>query len=327
MIELWEALAAIGTLAAVGASVTFGVVEGFRARRDREELVALRRVSEEKERIAAASLVTVWVTENYTPSPKNQTYVRTVTLHVANEPNEPVVNATVEVHLSGSRMIGPLAAPYPVPVLPPRREFHWDITAGVSAHEHSDSPLAGLGFTDAQGRRWYRRPDGTLSESTGKDVFHYASEDPDTAEAQLGEINPWTNPMSIAWSFAAALWAEPSDFDLDAFKVLLDPLAEGWISGWSDDTVPSLRELLSGFNNLAAHAWYASPRVAYARLFSSEALGQVTKAGTSLAVNGIIITLVHRGDVGWKVFGVGSRYRPDQIHFPDFEKADSAAPA
>ncbi|MEI5582566.1 MULTISPECIES: hypothetical protein [unclassified Agromyces] len=323
---MWEALAAIGTLAAVFVSVTFGVSEGFSARRARSELrraaeeaAEKERQAAERERFAVASLVTAWVTDRYEPDPNRQSYQRSVTLHVANESNEPVVDATVNVFLGQkSRLIGPLAAPTPIPVIPPRREFRWDIATGVAAFEDNMQPLVGLGFTDARGRRWFRDLDGGLSETTGKEVFHYAQEDPEAAQRQVGVIDPSSNPMTVALLFAEMLWLDRAEFRLTDFLPLLDPVATGWQGEWNETRVDELRVLLADCSNVAALAWYSAPKVAYARVFSDRSLKQVSLAGASVAVDGCFITLVHRDGLGWRVFGVGPRFRPDEIWFPEF---------
>jgi hypothetical protein len=118
------------------------------------------------------------------------------------------------------------------------------------------------------------------------------------------------------------LWADPKDFDLALFRTLLDPEAVGWKGDWGDERVQELRDLLSEYGNLAALAWYASPKVAYARIFADSALNQSSKAGVGLPIDGLFITLVHHDQHGWLVFGIGRKYRPDEIKFPDGEFTD-----
>lgn len=324
MNEVWEAIAAVGTVGAVVTSVAFGVFEGFRARRDRRELVSVRASTEaatlaasEAERVAVASLVTAWVTDHYAYSPEASTYLRTVTLHIANESNEPVVNVTVGIHLEHeARLIGPLSVPSPVPVVPPRREFEWDITAGIGAYDDTSDPRVTVAFTDARGRRWRRRIDGTLMDPEEQDTFRYAHDDPELADAQTGVVDRYRNPMAVARAFAEELWAEPTTFDLDGFRRLLDPLAEGWKGTWDEARVDELRGLLRRYSNLAALSWYSTPRVAYARLISDETLQQIIESRGGVSVEVHFVTLVYRSELGWAVFGVGPKYRPDQIYFP-----------
>lgn len=320
---VWEILGSIGSVLALATSVLFAIDSGFRAQRDRKELIALRKTDDAKERLVVSGRVASWITDTYNSDPVRNSYKRTVTLHLANESDEPVFNATTVMHLGdGTRMIGPLGTPTPIPVVPPHRELTWDISAGIAAFPNNTRPLVQLAFTDSKSRRWLRAVDGTLSESTGADVFHYASEDLERAEEQLGEFDPYRNPMSVAQAFAAALWVDPENFNLDVFLALLDEEANGWKGAWEEIRVEHLRKLLSKYNNLATLASYATPKVAYARLFSDGALKQVTKAGTSLAVEGLIITLVHHSENGWRVFGVGpQQIRPDEIKFPDGEFA------
>jgi hypothetical protein len=313
----------MGTLLALATSVAFAIISGNRARRDRDELIALRKADDAKERLVVSGRVAAWITDTYDPDLARNSYKRTVILLVANESDEPVFNATTIMYLGdGTRMIGPLGTPTPIPVIPPHRELTWDISAGIAAYPHNTNPLVQLAFSDSKSRRWLRGVDGTLTESTGADVFHYASEDLERAEAQLGEFDLYRNPMSVAHAFAVALWVDPKHFNLDVFLALLDEEANGWKGPWDDTRVQQLQEQLSKYNNLATLAWYATPKVAYARLFSDGALNQVTKAGTGFTVEGLIITLVHHNTNGWRVFGVGPQYfRPDEIKFPDGEFA------
>ncbi len=318
--NVWQILVALGTFLAVAASVAFGIAEGFKARRDRRELVAVRNETVQKERLAVAGLVSAWISDTYEPDPSRHSYKRKATLHVANESNEPVFNATANVHLGDkSRLIGPLGTPTPISVIPPRRELTWDISTGIRAFDDSSNPRVSLGFSDSQSRRWLRKVDGELTESTGKDVFHYAEEDAEGARAQLGEPDPWLNPMSVAFLFAHALWKDPAEFKLEELLPLLDEEANGWRGDWDEARVSELRELLGKYGNLATLAWYAAPKVAYARVFSDSSLNQVTAAGSGLAVDGCFITLTHHQETGWRVFGVGPMFRPDQIKFPDGE--------
>ncbi|MDF2558991.1 MAG: hypothetical protein K0R99_437 [Microbacterium sp.] len=325
MNEVWEAIAAIGTVGAVITSVAFGVFEGFRARRDRRELISVRAATDavaaaagEAERIAVASLVTAWVTDEYAYVASASTYSRTVTLRIANESNEPVVNVTVGVYLgSENRLIGPLSTPSPIPVIPPRREFEWDITAGVGAYDDNTEPHVAISFTDARGRRWQRRLDGTLADPEELDTVRLAQDDPELAVAQIGVPDRYRNPMAVARAFAEELWADRSTFDLTAFRTLLDPLASGWSGNWDEERVDQLRELLQNYSNLAALTWYSAPRVAYARLLSDDTLQQITERRGGVLIEVYFITLVYRSELGWTVFGVGPKLRPDQILFPE----------
>ena len=152
-----------------------------------------------------------------------------------------------------------------------------------------------------------------------QNVFHYASEDLERAEQQLGKFDLYRNPMSVTQAFTAALSVEPKDFNLDLFVALLDEEANGWKGAWDDARAGHLRDLLARYSNLATLASYATPKVAYARLFSDGALNQIARAGTALVVEVLMITLVHHRDRGWQVFGIGLPIRPDEIWFPEGE--------
>ena len=326
----WSMLTAIGTLSAVVVSVIFGLLGWIRSQKDRSELIGLRQEAAEREtreaeaeRRRVVGLVTAWITEEYRRDPRIEGYRRTVTLHIANESNEPMVNITANVSLGDrTRLIGPLSVPMPIVVLPPRRELTWDITTGVQAFEDNHSPLVELAFTDTDGRRWLRDVQGGLKENTGKGVVHFSDDDPSTALAQLGLPDPWRNPMVSAQEFVSALWQDPSEYDLEEFLVCLDPIAEGWKGEWTDQRVDELRATLSELQNLATLAWYASPEVAYARIFSDQSLRIVSEAGVGAPIHGAFITLVFREHLGWKVFAVGPRFTPDQIHFPEIDVED-----
>ena len=320
----WDMLTAIGTVSAVVVSVALGALGWWRSKQDRKELIKVREEAAEREereseveRRRVAGLVTAWVTDTYSRAPDAECYKRTVKLHLANESNEPMVNATLNVLLGDDPLlIGPLATPTPIVVIPPRRELAWDITTGIQAFENNITPMVTLGFTDADGRRWLRDREGKLQETTGDDVFHYADENPDLAQSQIGVLDPARNPMTTAFYFASALWEDPSDFTLDEFLRCLDPVAEGWKGEWDPERVEELRTLLSKFSNLATFAWYSAPEVAYARLFSDQSLNIASKVGVGAPMDGQFITLVFREHLGWKVFGVGPRFTPDQIYFP-----------
>jgi len=319
--DVWQIYGSVGTFLAIATSVAFAVDSGLRSRRDRGELIALRASEAAKERLVVAGRVAAWISDTYEPDSARDSYRRAVTLHVANESDEPVFNATTVVFLGDrNRMIGPLGTPSPISVVPPHRELTWDISSGLAAFPHNMNPLVQLAFSDSKDRRWLRDADGALTESTGKEVSHYPSQDVGRAEEQLGDLDFYRNPMSVAHAFAAQLWSDPAEFNLEFFIGLLDEEANGWKGEWDDARVENLRGVLSRYHNLATLAWYSTPKVAYARMFSDSALNQTTKAGNALVVEGIMITLVHHQRNGWRVFGLGADpYRPDQIKFPDGE--------
>ena len=91
----------------------------------RRNLLARRKV---------ASLVSAWLEHVYLPSEEGTYYRRSVTLRVANESDEPVFNVEVTCGIEtedGVIRVGPLAAPRVIPILPPKREFVYDVTMGM----------------------------------------------------------------------------------------------------------------------------------------------------------------------------------------------------
>ena len=80
------------------------------------------------------------------------------------------------------------------------------------------------------------------------------------------------------------------------FRLLLQDEATGWRHA-SDHDVEALRDLLRTAN-VAMHAWYPTPRIAYVRLIKSLPGGGVSDRAH-------ILTLVWRNGRGWTLFGSG----------------------
>jgi len=149
--SIWDAFAAIGTVAATGVAV----------------LLAWRAARQDKG--AVARVVSAWVTDEYFPDDRMTSYQRRVTLHVANESNEPVYEARLNVFAGRDRRpLGPLAAPSVISVVPPRRKLDYDITLPLASHVGTEDPRAELHFTDPAGHRWRRDVLGALEALIGR---------------------------------------------------------------------------------------------------------------------------------------------------------------
>ncbi len=302
----WQDTAtAVGTLLAVAVAVGVALYESIRAAR-------LRRSAKEKERVATAGLVSAWVEETYTPNEDGSAYVRRLTLHLDNESNEPVFRVTVTVGVGyDTRSIGPLAVPAPVPVLPARRALSWDISLAVRAHDDTGFPCAEVAFTDSSDRRWLRKFDGTLAETTGLTATLMERSDPERGERQLGRDADPSNAMAVALAFLHSL--EASEVHLDEFRGLLAPEARGW-DDFDDDTRAEIAASLSSYG-VGGFVQYPAPHVAYVKVVPEHIADHVVAGGDSLPVEASIVTLTYIPDRGWRVFSYGAATEPDRIPF------------
>ena len=218
--DLWTVLSAVGT---VGATL---VALGL----------ALRTWVQERD--ATARFVSAWVTDDYQPRADGSSYRREVHIHVANESNEPVFNAMVSVHVGREKTpLGPLAAPAPISVIPPRRELVFDISVPLLAHSDAWQPHATLTFTDANKRRWLRDINGEISDVSRRRA-RWSKAPPPGDQLQLGDLESGFNPMLIALLFLGRLRDGVSG--IDDLRQLLAPEAPGWGSAdWDDNLSPS----------------------------------------------------------------------------------------
>lgn len=299
--EYWTAVGTVGAvvvaLAVALAQATVVIVISIRRR-----TLARRKV---------ASLISAWIEHAYTPSTGGQYYRRTVSLHVANESDEPVFKVEVLCGIateSGTIQVGPLSAPRIIPVLPPEREFVYDVTMGMLgfgdfAHDAFRGLVAEVGFRDHEGKRWERGFDGKL-EAVKKPRPAVVTEAADSlAFAQAGPIDNPYNPLGVVFAFANA--ASNADLDDAGFRQALAEEASGWAES-SVEEIAAVREMLRA-SNIATHVWYPTPRIAYVRLLD-ELPGQ---AGAQRAH---VLTLVWRNGTRWTLFGVGP-YLPWMIPF------------
>jgi hypothetical protein len=291
--DLWAMLTAIGTVGATLVATT----------------LALRSWVREKD--ATARFVSAWITDDYQPRTDGSSYQREVHLHVANESNEPVFDAMVNVHIGRDETpLGPLAAPAPISVIPPRRELIFDISVPMLAHSDSWSPKATLTFTDPKGRHWLRKLNGGLQDVSRRGL-KWSKKPGAVDERQLGNQESLFNPMLLACMFLGALRDEETKTE-DLF-VLLAPEA----SGWTDVDWDKLRSELADFEPTSM-VDYPAPRIARIKLSGDKSLEgrRVEGHGKPLELGVYkFMTLTLNPRDGWRIFGVGGSVPPDAIHF------------
>lgn len=263
------------------------------------------------DRKSTARLVSVWVTDDYQPRESGSSYRRVVKLHIANESNEPVFDAMVNVHISRHQTpLGPLSAPAPIAVLPPRRELVYDISVPLLAHENTWQPRATLEYSDARGHRWLRDLEGGLRDLR-KSKMGWSKTAQEGDVRQLGREDTLFNPMLVAKCFLGLLRDE--DVDPEEFAVLLAPEAVGWqTADWA-----SLRASLASYQPTSMVDYPAS-RIARVKLSGDSSLEGKTVQGHGSPLelhNLMFMTLVLNPRAGWRVFGVGDHLPPEAIFF------------
>lgn len=291
--NLWTVLTAVGT---VGATLVALVL-------------ALRASLQEKD--AIARFVSAWVTDEYQPRDDGSSYRRVAHLHIANESNEPVFNAMVNVHIGRDRTpLGPLAAPAPISVIPPRRELIFDVSVPLLAHADSWYPRATLTFIDPKKRHWLRELDGELRD-VGRRKLRWSKNPGPGDERQLGNQESLFNPMLIALTFLDGLGDEKTRIE-DLFA-LLAPEA----SGWAHVDWDKLRSELADFRPTSM-VDYPAQRIARVKLSGDQSLEgkSVEGNGKSLELDVyMFITLTLDPRRGWRIFGIGESVPPDAISF------------
>lgn len=296
--ELWTALTAMGTIAATLVALA----------------LALRGWLDS--RAAAAKVVAAWVTDEYRPREDGSSYRRTTRVHIANEANEPVFNATVSVHVGRDETpLGPLSVPAPISVLPPRRELVFDISIPLLAHLDTWSPKATLYFTDPQGRRWLRMSNGELRNVSRQRTF-WSKSSRGMDERQLGDMTSVLNPMMVALAFLAGL-RDPGTTP-EELVMLLAPEARGWAElNWDP-----LRSELQRYQPTSM-VDYPAERIARIKLSGDATLEGRRVEGQGLELNDyMFMTLTLNPKHGWRVFSVGGHVPPDAIFFDGSLLAD-----
>lgn len=313
----WDALAALGTVAAV--VVSLGLAAGAWTKASREAKRAGVREAESK-----ARMVSAWIESEVDPSPGGERYVRHARLLLSNQSEQPVFNVDLKVGLPQSDgswlMLGSLAAPTPIRVLAPHGIRSWDVTLALMTYGDYFSELSGdlavsIGFEDPSGTRWSRDVEqglrhGGLTE--GRSALRAI--DPDSAEA--GPENP-ENPIFVVRTFFEALFAtDDPDIRLILTRDLLDPGAGGWLSLSTDD-LATIAEEYSDYG-VAISVQYPAPRIAYVRLVrQQDADTRIEPPAKYVDVRFNVVTLRYRLGHGWRIFSIGRHTPVDRIAFPE----------
>jgi hypothetical protein len=317
--QWWDAVQAIGTLAAVVVALGLAGWEGFRLRAARRELAEVKAAEATRLEEQQASLVSAWIESDFVPSEDGSHYTHEATVHVANEGNEPVYSVHVVIGAGVPvTQLGPLSVPVPIPVLPPRRSRSWNISLPLLATSSAVGLIPGelvarIDFSDIRGERWHRNFEGVLGRGADEPGQLF-TEDTETGESQLGDLSNAFNPMQVAGAFwAAAISDDPPP--VDEIRVTLASTASAWAdldeASWAE-----MRSSISGYG-LAAHVYYPAPRVAYVRLVHEDDQSKEVAESGFVEVRAQVITLVFLAGQGWRIFSVGGgATRPDWIGFP-----------
>lgn len=290
--DFWAALTALGTVGATLVAATLALASWI------------------KEKDSAARLVSAWVTEEYRPRADGSCYERRAAVHLANESNEPVYGAAISIHIGADSIpIGPLSAPSPISVLPPRREVVYDISTPLMAHNDTWRPQVEISFKDTRKRRWVRGVDGQLRDVT-RERMRFSRGPREGDLRQLGDLTSAANPMAVVEWFLSAVQDKSETVNIDP---LLAPEAPGWKSvDWSE-----IKTIVDGYRPTSM-VDYPAPRIARVKLSGDPTLeGRVVEGvGTPIHLKDVMfITLTLNPDQGWRVFGVGDTVSPDKIYF------------
>ncbi|TFD27355.1 hypothetical protein E3T27_06255 [Cryobacterium lyxosi] len=301
--DLWTILTAVGTIGATAVAVWLA-------------LLGLR-----KDRDAVARVVAAWITDDYEPREDGSSYERVVRVHIANQSTEPVFDARLNVVFGRDQTpLGPLSAPTPISVVPPRGELIYDITIPLLAHRNSWNPRATLYFTDPKDRRWLRNADGKLFD-VSKEKARWSAPEAIPDERQLGDLSTPMNPMMVAVAFLAGV--RDPQFDLEKLQVVLAPEAPGWADAeWAHIGSDLARYQPTSMVD------YPAPRIARIKLSGNVELEGRSVEGEGLELEDFIfMTLTFAPDRGWRVFGVGASVRPDEILFEEGSLLEDSTPS
>lgn len=326
--DWWDALSAIGTVAAVLVALGLAFAERSRARRAEGALAAERQKSAQDGARASAALVSAWVEARAVPGIGDDHYERRATLWVANESDRPAHDVAVSVGVDGPGgewiPLGPLAAPLPIPVVPARSRQSWDITWPLSVATPDyvggttlNTPRVAIAFSEPSGIRWVRGFDMELRAAEGAGDVDLFDVNPETWHLQAGDLDDRHNPLQTAMAFLAAF--EDSDNpDLALAELLMDPGAPGWRKEKADGCA-ELSSMMASVGGLGAHVHYPAPRIAYVKAVSDDVARQRAEHRGQVELNkAVILTLRWLRGVGWRVFSAGpAGTTVDRVRFPE----------
>lgn len=254
-------------------------------------------------------MVSSWISEDSKPNADGTAYVRTATIHVNNESDEPVYDVTVNTTLdNGKHWLGPLSAPDLIPVLPAHRELQFDITIPMLGYRHIDTPQVLCTFVDPNGRVWERNIDGKLRDCS-KEKPHWVDQQDDQLPVKEADCTPF-NPMYVCLMFLNALNKDPHG---EIMRALISPHATGWEKvDWD--------ELKRDYGNCVptSNVRFPAPHVAVILLVADESIQSKKAEGRGMTINAAAaVTLTFSQEQGWRVFGIGGRVLPEDILFPE----------
>lgn len=326
--DWWDALSAIGTVAAVLVALGLAFVERSRARRAERALAAERERNAQAAARASAALVSAWVEARALPGIGDDHYERRATLWVANESDRPAHDVAVSVGVDGPAgewiPLGPLAAPLPIPVVPARSRQSWDITWPLSAATPDyvggtslNTPRVAIAFSDPSGARWARGFDMELRQAEGAGDVDLFDVNPEAGHLQVGDLNDPRNPLLTAVAFLDA-FSDPDNPDLALAELLMDPRAPGWRKDKADGYA-TVSSILAAVGGLGAHVHYPAPRVAYVKAVPEKVARQRVEHRGEVELEGaVILTLRWLRGVGWRVFSAGAAGTTvDRVWFPE----------
>lgn len=305
--QFWEIISALGTVGAVVVALALGIVQGIWTKRAQDELKNERKKAFEEARLSVASMVAAWVETNYTfDGDQEPTNRFSATLYVDNQSSEPVKDLPLAVVVGDPPVqLGPLSAPFVIPVLPPHRTRQWDITPGLLAaygpHGLPDEPVVRLWFKDRHDTAWYRDHAGRV-QIDGQRLHEIEGDF--GAGQQIGNLENLLNPQLVVLAFLALM------DDRDAAEAARF-LCKG--VGWEPFDAASLESIAGklGEYELASHVYYPAERVAYIRVRNA-ASGKVA-AGQQ--AQWFFFTLVFLDEVGWRIYSFGPPTRPEAIDY------------
>lgn len=310
--DWWDALQALGTLAAVMVALGVPLVDHFRLRREQKQ----------ERRRRTASLVSAWVETQIMPQENGGGYRRISLVRVSNESDEPVFEVSVSTGFGLPPVrLGSLSVPDMIPVLPARSRREFDISSGLlgflpSAIPLGLEPVASVQFRDARGARWHRDYDGTLQEVSPRKRPGAKELTEEEGIRQLGDPSNPFNPSIVILQLLDLLDAD--DVDPHAVVSYLDPHANWCGPQGEKQCVELLRGELSG-KSLGSAVVYSAPRVAHMRMFNPADLDTGERTGTYTLVPVTVLTVVYRNRSGWRLWSMGEAQDPTWIPFPEYD--------
>ncbi|MEE1324650.1 MAG: hypothetical protein U0K19_03515 [Bifidobacteriaceae bacterium] len=296
---MWDIASTISTIAATIIALVMGVY-------------AIKRDSTE-----TARFVSCWVTTRYSPNEEGTQYNKSTTVYIANNGNEPVFQADLNISIGSWKRIplGPLAAELPISVIPPQTTLPYDITIPLLGYDDPSDPRASLIFTDANGKHWIRKENGELQNITkSKSKFTPFVEEDQLADLTIRLPERKTkdlNPLQIALKFMLAIKDADENGNYDNILQYTSPIFK---DNTSEEDLTFICNEYCNYN-VVSNINYPTPFVAYAKIIEDPALANTVATGPMTA-EATILTLSLTPQEGWRIVGIGYPIDPSRIVFP-----------